>query len=415
MNRKIPFHELAALVAEKAGVSEEMAETFVKAYFSHVAEALVAGRKVDADGLGIFTASGNPDEPVVFEPNSEMADKANAPFLIFEPQEIGPDITAEALDSIMADKNPLPHPEPEPEPKPEAKPEAEHAPAPTPEPEPEVAPVPEPAPEPEPETTPTPAPIPVPEPEPTPEPQPEPKPAPAPKPMPAPAPTPAPKPVPAVAPTPVPAVAPIEEDEEEHYEPPTDNSGGLGFGWGFVVGLLTGLALGACGVYFALDYLFPTGSQDLTETVAEEIGNTQIPTDTASVSPVAAIMPAATDTITENSAAPAQQQAEQPAAKPEQKPEQKPEEKPAAPTVVKDKVKPGYLLVNMARKHYGNKDFWVYIYEENKAKISNPNRISPGTELVIPPASKYGIDPSSTSSLNAARNKAAQILRKYPN
>ena len=388
MNRKIPFHELAALVARKAGVSEEQAETFVKSFFSHVADALVSERQAEAEGLGLFTVTDNPSEPVAFEPSVDLADKANAPFVIFEPQEIGPDVTADALDSIMADRDPLPHPEPDPvvEPAPEHEPE--------PEPEPVVESEPEPQPEPEPE------------------PEPEPVKAPAPVPIPAPAPAPAPVP----APKPTPAVATIEEEEEEHYEPATENSGGLGFGWGFVVGLFTGLAIGACAVYFALDYLFPSGRQEMTEIVAEEIESPQSLTDTSAVSPVAAIIPAAADTVTDNaSATPASPAAavadtpEQPAAAPQ------PEQKPAAPKTVTDKVKPGYLLVNMAKKHYGHKDFWVYIYEENKAKISNPNRITPGTVLVIPPASKYGIDPSSSSSLNAARNKASQILRKYPN
>ena len=68
----------------------------------------------------------------------------------------------------------------------------------------------------------------------------------------------------------------------------------------------------------------------------------------------------------------------------------------------------------MAKKHYGNKCFWVYIYEENKSKISNPNRVSPGLELVIPDAAKYGIDASSQESVNAAKAMAGKILTKYP-
>ena len=68
----------------------------------------------------------------------------------------------------------------------------------------------------------------------------------------------------------------------------------------------------------------------------------------------------------------------------------------------------------MAKKHYGNKCFWVYIYEENKAKIANPNRVGPGLVLVIPPAEKYGINPSSQASIKAANEKAGKILTKYP-
>lgn len=81
---------------------------------------------------------------------------------------------------------------------------------------------------------------------------------------------------------------------------------------------------------------------------------------------------------------------------------------------VKDVIKPGYLIHEMARKHYGNKAFWVYIYEENKTKIGNPNRLSAGLELVIPPAEKYGIDSHNPASVKAANEKAGKILAKFP-
>ena len=85
----------------------------------------------------------------------------------------------------------------------------------------------------------------------------------------------------------------------------------------------------------------------------------------------------------------------------------------AAP--VRDTVKAGYLLNDMARKHYGSKVFWVYIYEENKSKIKNPNRVNAGTVVTIPPASKYGIDAKDPASVAAANKKAGQILSKFPN
>lgn len=81
---------------------------------------------------------------------------------------------------------------------------------------------------------------------------------------------------------------------------------------------------------------------------------------------------------------------------------------------VKDTVRAGYLLHDMAKKHYGNKCFWVYIYEENKAKITNPNRVSPGLVLIIPQAEKYGINASSQASIKTANEKAGKILAKFP-
>ncbi|MDE5749661.1 MAG: HU family DNA-binding protein, partial [Duncaniella sp.] len=77
-------------------------------------------------------------------------------------------------------------------------------------------------------------------------------------------------------------------------------------------------------------------------------------------------------------------------------------------------IKAGYLLQAMARKHYGQKIFWVYIYEENKDAIGNPNRLNAGMKVVIPPASKYGIDSSSKESVKKAEEKERQIINKFP-
>ena len=44
----------------------------------------------------------------------------------------------------------------------------------------------------------------------------------------------------------------------------------------------------------------------------------------------------------------------------------------------------GDYLVILARKYYGDKDFWVYIYEANKEKIKHPNTIPAGTRIAIP-------------------------------
>ncbi|MBQ6166973.1 MAG: HU family DNA-binding protein [Muribaculaceae bacterium] len=78
--------------------------------------------------------------------------------------------------------------------------------------------------------------------------------------------------------------------------------------------------------------------------------------------------------------------------------------------VVTDTVTAQIVLTVLAEKHYGSPWFWVYIYEENKDKISNPNNIRPGTEVVIPPADKYGIDPKDPASLKKAQRRSWEIL-----
>ncbi len=59
-------------------------------------------------------------------------------------------------------------------------------------------------------------------------------------------------------------------------------------------------------------------------------------------------------------------------------------------------------LAVLAQRKYGHRAFWVYIYEENREYIVNPHNIPIGTRLVLPPASKYGIDKNNTKSLNQA-------------
>jgi len=47
-------------------------------------------------------------------------------------------------------------------------------------------------------------------------------------------------------------------------------------------------------------------------------------------------------------------------------------------------VKEGSRLTWIARKYYGSKDLWVFIYEANKEKIKNPGNVVVGTQLRIP-------------------------------
>ena len=67
----------------------------------------------------------------------------------------------------------------------------------------------------------------------------------------------------------------------------------------------------------------------------------------------------------------------------------------------------------MARKYYGEMIFWVYIYEENRDRLSHPDRINPGTVVKIPDASKYGIDRNDPESTARARAKAIEIYNRF--
>jgi nucleoid DNA-binding protein len=80
--------------------------------------------------------------------------------------------------------------------------------------------------------------------------------------------------------------------------------------------------------------------------------------------------------------------------------------------IVTDTVRAGNFLTRMARRHYGDSRFWVYIYLENKAKIKDPDNLEAGTVLVIPPAEKYGIDATNRESLKKADQEAYKALNE---
>lgn len=77
-------------------------------------------------------------------------------------------------------------------------------------------------------------------------------------------------------------------------------------------------------------------------------------------------------------------------------------------------IERGATLASIAKEHYGNKVFWVYIYEENKSIIKNPNNVPLGTELTLPNPSKYNIDSNSKESIDKAKKLEHKILTVYP-
>jgi nucleoid DNA-binding protein/nucleoid-associated protein YgaU len=84
---------------------------------------------------------------------------------------------------------------------------------------------------------------------------------------------------------------------------------------------------------------------------------------------------------------------------------------PEEPVVAEKKrtIRLGERLTMYASEEYGAKCFWVYIYEENKNIIKDPNRVQEGITIVIPPAAKYGIDKNDPESIK----KAKDLQRQY--
>ena len=92
-----------------------------------------------------------------------------------------------------------------------------------------------------------------------------------------------------------------------------------------------------------------------------------------------------------------------------EKPVEEPE-KPVEEAVKKVVIHRGDRLTNIALKAYGHKLFWVYIYQHNKALITDPNNVPIGTELILPSPQQYGIDAKSRASLEAAAALQTEIL-----
>lgn len=88
---------------------------------------------------------------------------------------------------------------------------------------------------------------------------------------------------------------------------------------------------------------------------------------------------------------------------------------PTAPSdaVVYDTIGKSRYLTTMAKDHYGNNKLWPYIYEENKSRIGHPDRIRPGTPIVIPKLSKYGINPSDPKDIEKANKLGVEIYARY--
>ena len=65
-------------------------------------------------------------------------------------------------------------------------------------------------------------------------------------------------------------------------------------------------------------------------------------------------------------------------------------------------------LAWIAKKRYGDKAYWVFIYEANRDKLTNPNQVLPGTQLRIPelPAElRNANDPKTQALLKRLSNK----------
>ncbi|MDR0742912.1 MAG: HU family DNA-binding protein [Tannerella sp.] len=71
----------------------------------------------------------------------------------------------------------------------------------------------------------------------------------------------------------------------------------------------------------------------------------------------------------------------------------------------------GSSLTQIALEHYGDKVFWVYIYDYNKSRIKDFNNIPVGTEIRLPQPKTYGINAKNKTSVQKARRKQSELLK----
>lgn len=459
MNNKVTFPELVEQVAQYANTSKRMSELFLKELFATISQSLIDGESVKVKGIGTFkltevsprkSVDVNTGEEIEipghkklsFAPDKDMAEAINQPFMHFETEILDDDVTDDQLAAIdagvptevLASDTPT-----EEETADTAAAEAPAAEAPVAAEEEVVMPpvfvAPVEEPEPEPEEAEAEAPV---------EPSEE---------------------VPAEEETPaeVPAQEPIDEPEDAVSEEETeieeeaeseavsepedeaevaeaegepeaesemvseelaDERVGQEIDKrritrrslleGFVVGVVTTLivTLFAYRLYLMKGYeATPADEEPFVEHVS---------TDS-----VAATEQALAENSTEADADKQKADEEQKKADEEKKKaeeekkkaeEEKQKAEAAKPTTANvaagttDTIKPGTNLYRMSRKHYGSDKFWVYIYEENKAKYPNPNTIPVGAVLHIPQLGKYGAKAGDPASIAAAKKKQAEIF-----
>lgn len=152
----------------------------------------------------------------------------------------------------------------------------------------------------------------------------------------------------------------------------------------FVAGLIIGLAIGYFGAIYAGDHIIESAEalDDASHPDTETIDEAQLSIDQDSLT-----TEEDADTLTTTHIV---------------------EDEPA-PYLAIDTVTPNRYLTTMSRQYYGDYRFWVYIYEENKDQITDPDRINPGTTVVIPRKEKYGIDQNDKESLARAERKSREI------
>lgn len=382
MNNIITLSQLITRLAKATGVDNNTARQFLRTFFATIEESLEKGENVVIKNIGEFRladdASGR--RRLGFVPAEVISEEINKPFEMFEAVELAPDVDFSEVD-IQEKKQ-----------------------------EPDVVEV-ETAPH-EPEVVET---VVVSEPEvvtPVQESQPEPEPerdtaeavsAPS---------------VPFAANVTEEEDGPVyhfadddEEEEETPYERPQsrrrEQHSRRSYVW---VWCLLFIVLVAAGAYYAavrtvpIPDLFDDEEEIVTpEEPAEKVNIEEVDVSELGTTQEAAAPKASSSKDDKTAETKPQKQAEQPTAAAASKQD-------AAREPVYDTVQ--VSLIRLAIKHYHVPEYWVFIFDANADKIKNPNRISPGTRVVIPDQSTFpGSSKAETKAI--AKRKQAEYNKRF--
>lgn len=360
MNTTIPLSHITSALASMTGTTESTADTFLRELFAAVSARLVSGTPVKVKHIGTFAPT--PEGLVTFIPDKDIETALNRPFEFFEPVPLGDAVTEEMLAIPIEQPADAPHPEEEKE-KEAAEEEKENDRQPQDEPIPET------------DQDPQTSLVEETEVEETEEED---------MAIPAIEATPAIKAIDAPshidAPSPMEAIDPIIPPTIRH-----SRHGRRRFIYGLVLGTLIGAIIGTAATWLILN------NRQKTTVIIERVRTAEN------------VAPTATDTAKAATSMPMDTAVPKP----------EPTAKAATPHQLTDTIRHDRFLTSMARKYYGEMIFWVYIYEENRDRLSHPDRISPGTVVKIPDASKYGIDRNNPESTARARAKAIEIYNRF--
>ncbi len=391
MNEKITLPTLVSLLADKTGKQKKQCEDFLREFFNTLVDAMEAGENVRIKSLGTFkvvaveprkSVNVNTGEQmeipghnkIVFVPAKELAEEVNAPFAMFESIEIpdnaleDPLLSSESESAAQAEEDPLlssATSDPS-----ESAAQAEEDPLPS----------------------------------------------------------------SAISDQTVSAAQaagfpePDEDSDENEQEFEIENESGLDSfpivsqlneehtetrrNYRFLLGFACGVACAAviclCAYLFFFEKWVATVSEEKNTEVsvqAETSGQLtdadvrQVPEPDVSDSDKKDLIEASDADSKNEQMAKTEQTAEVPT---------RPSDEPVYDTITKTRY-----LTTMAKEHYGNYNLWPYIYEENKAILGHPDRIRPGTKVIVPPLSKYGVNPSDPDDIAKAKKKGVEIYARY--